>query len=363
MTSAGWYPDPAGQPQTYRYWDGSSWSQVTTTNPYDAAPGAVPPPPPQQPPTPPTAAPPPSQQPTGQPGYPPAPPPAAPGGGYGGYGQQPPYGGPGGGSGGGAGRTALIVVLVVLLVVALGVGGFFGVRALTDDDDGGSTADDPTSEVTDATDATDGTANPSDPTDTGSAPTTPATEDTSTITPTSEQCNGGDPVGDPPAGDTLQGGGLSLPVPRGYDIDSLGQGTVFTFADDVQLALRQIEESWIAIYGVGAVPRDAGFDSTAQAAEVITQCMTRSDDFYSGFSGREDLENGPITVDGHSAHSVLAEVRVDNPDVQAEGDVLQVVVVDTGSPDSYGLYISMAPIGDEDLIALQERTLAKIQVG
>lgn len=363
MTSAGWYPDPAGQPQTYRYWDGSSWSQVTTTNPYDAAPGAVPPPPPQQPqqpPTPPTAAPPPSQQPTGQPGYPPAPPPAAPGGGYGGYGQQPPYGGPGGGSGGGAGRTALIVVLVVLLVVALGVGGFFGVRALTDDDDGGSTADDPTSEVTDATD---GTTSPSDPTDTGSAPTTPATEDTSTITPTSEQCNGGDPVGDPPAGDTLQGGGLSLPVPRGYDIDSLGQGTVFTFADDVQLALRQIEESWIAIYGVGAVPRDAGFDSTAQAAEVITQCMTRSDDFYSGFSGREDLENGPITVDGHSAHSVLAEVRVDNPDVQAEGDVLQVVVVDTGSPDSYGLYISMAPIGDEDLIALQERTLAKIQVG
>ena len=32
MTQAGWYPDPAGQPQTYRYWDGTSWTQVPSPN-------------------------------------------------------------------------------------------------------------------------------------------------------------------------------------------------------------------------------------------------------------------------------------------------------------------------------------------
>ncbi|WP_181410643.1 DUF2510 domain-containing protein [Nocardioides humi] len=86
MTNAGWYPDPAGAPDTYRYWDGQAWSQMTTTQPSggarpDAAPaspapaeptayGAVPSPPP------PPAAPNPYAQQQGG-GY----------GGYGGYGQ------------------------------------------------------------------------------------------------------------------------------------------------------------------------------------------------------------------------------------------------------------------------------------
>ena len=26
MTNAGWYPDPAGAPDTYRYWDGQAWT-------------------------------------------------------------------------------------------------------------------------------------------------------------------------------------------------------------------------------------------------------------------------------------------------------------------------------------------------
>jgi len=33
MQAAGWYPDPAGVPGRYRYWDGSKWSTVTTDDP------------------------------------------------------------------------------------------------------------------------------------------------------------------------------------------------------------------------------------------------------------------------------------------------------------------------------------------
>ena len=30
---AGWYPDPGGVPNLYRYWDGQVWSAATTPNP------------------------------------------------------------------------------------------------------------------------------------------------------------------------------------------------------------------------------------------------------------------------------------------------------------------------------------------
>ncbi len=38
MAMTGWYPDPGGMPGRYRYWDGSSWSAATTTDPADPAP-------------------------------------------------------------------------------------------------------------------------------------------------------------------------------------------------------------------------------------------------------------------------------------------------------------------------------------
>lgn len=40
MSLPGWYPDPAGAPGRYRYWDGNSWSDVTTTNPSQQPPPA-----------------------------------------------------------------------------------------------------------------------------------------------------------------------------------------------------------------------------------------------------------------------------------------------------------------------------------
>ena len=42
---AGWYPDPAGQPDTERYWDGAAWTQATRP----VGGGAPPPPPPPAP--------------------------------------------------------------------------------------------------------------------------------------------------------------------------------------------------------------------------------------------------------------------------------------------------------------------------
>ena len=33
MSSPGWYPDPAGAPGRFRYWDGSAWGETTTSDP------------------------------------------------------------------------------------------------------------------------------------------------------------------------------------------------------------------------------------------------------------------------------------------------------------------------------------------
>ena len=42
MPAAGWYPDPAGVPGRYRYWDGSQWSTVTTDDPRRPSPAESP---------------------------------------------------------------------------------------------------------------------------------------------------------------------------------------------------------------------------------------------------------------------------------------------------------------------------------
>jgi hypothetical protein len=48
-------------------------------------------------------------------------------------------------------------------------------------------------------------------------------------------------------------------------------------------------------------------------------------------------------------------VRVDDPEVTVTGDVATVVVVETDSPDEYGLFVSVVPIGAPVLIGQQEQ--------
>ena len=42
MPDTGWYPDPAGAPGRYRYWDGSRWSSFTTDDPRRPGPAKTP---------------------------------------------------------------------------------------------------------------------------------------------------------------------------------------------------------------------------------------------------------------------------------------------------------------------------------
>ena len=41
-SSAGWYPDPGGQPGLYRYWTGTAWTAAVTANPQATPPPSAP---------------------------------------------------------------------------------------------------------------------------------------------------------------------------------------------------------------------------------------------------------------------------------------------------------------------------------
>jgi hypothetical protein len=339
VTNAGWYPDPAGAPDTYRYWDGQAWSQMTTTQPSGGARPA------ETPATPPPAAP---TQYGAVPTPPPPPGPPAPPAYGGGYPQQwSPTPAPGGSGGGG--KTVVIVIAAVVALLLLGVGGFFGIRALTGDDDNGDRkADDSSSQKSEGSEG-------SEPTD-GSS---------STVKPTGIQCTGGTPAPstDPdPAAAELTGGGLSIPHDPGYEL-ATGDQVSFGFANAFVLQYTNVEENWISLTGVGALPRANGFDDVASAAEVIMQCLTSSDSIYRGFTGRTDKVNEETTVDGKPAYRISAEVRVTDSEVTVEGDLTDVIVVDTGDPASYGVYIGMAALGHDDLISANEAVIDQIKVG
>ncbi|THV09114.1 hypothetical protein E9934_17585 [Nocardioides caeni] len=254
------------------------------------------------------------------------------------------------------------MIAAVLVLVLLGLGGFFGVRALTDDDDSSRASDGDSSESTDGTDSTDSTDEPTDDStdDSTDDPTDPSTS--STIRPTGIQCTGGDPE---PAKDPgkrvrlLTGGGLMVPRPQGFEA-SIAYSDSHSFADGIIIAVRQASDSWINEIAVGGLPLANGFTSPEQAAEIIMQCLTTNPMIYSGFESRTDLTNEAIKVDGRDAWQITAELRVDDSKVSVEGDVATVVVVDTGSADHYGLFLSAATIGEPDQIAVAERALRRL---
>ena len=124
----------------------------------------------------------------------------------------------------------------------------------------------------------------------------------------------------------ISGGALSIPVPAGYSADT-SYAAAFTFADQLTPLQKVIEQAgsgygWVSIYGVGGLRK----------------------------------------ANGNDAFQIISELRVDDPDLKVEGDVAEVIVVDMGNPDMFGLYITVVPIGDQKLIRQQEAMVGKITV-
>lgn len=319
MSLPGWYPDPAGTPNRFRYWDGRSWSSDTTDNPSAAGPTA-------------SAT---SATSTG-------------------------------------GRDArrrrlgpVILVLTVLLVVV--VAGVFVVRGLTANRPIVDPGPLPSSTVSGWDDSSP-TTEPETLSPTPSASrTTPTPSQTRTPTPTpspTEQlraCPQGQPTTrqDHPSDGRIHGGGLSFPEAKGWQDSS---GVEFSWAYDVGEQMKQAESpNWYANLAVGALFTGDGFDEPRRAAELVMQCVITSG-LYPYFTGREPVWSKKVTVDGRPAWSVRAEIRVDDPKLKTRGDTVEVIVVDTGSPESLSMFIGAVDIGNRSLTATMDSTIENLRV-
>lgn len=319
MSTPGWYPDPAGAPNRFRYWDGQAWSPETTD----------------------------------QPG-------AAPLGSGGGGGQRPGRQQGRGRDGRRLGPVILVIAFAVALVVAgvLVFRGLFATRPIVDP------GPLPSSTVSGWDDSSP-TAEPETPTPTPSAPSpSPSPTPTPSPEPSSDEpvqpCPQGRPTvrQDHPSDGRVHGGGLSFPRVSGWDSTS---GSGFSWAYDVGAQRKLLEPEWQASLAVGALFTGDGFDEPRRAAELVMQCMITSG-FYDQTAERENVWSKAVTVDGRPGWSIRSEVRIDDPQIEAEGDTVDVIVVDTGSPESLAMFVGAVSIGDSGLLTTLNSTIDTLRV-
>ncbi len=315
MSLPGWYPDPAGTPNRFRYWDGRAWSSDTTDNPAALPTGA---------------------------------------GGEGGAG--PPAGqdrrrrfGPL--------ILALAALVVLVLVGVFVVRGLFAERPIVDP------GPLPSSTVSGWDDSSPTTV-PETPTPTPSV-SQPTPTPTATPTPTEEQplqpCPKGRPTArqDHPSDGRIHGGGLSFPEVDGWQDTS---GSSFSWAYDVGEQMKLVESpGWYSNLAVGALFTGDGFDEPRRSAELVMQCMITSG-LYPYFTDRSDVWSRAVSVDGHPAWSIRADIEVDDPDLKTKGDTVEVIVVDTDAPESLAMFIGAVDIGNRSLAKTMDSTIKNLQV-
>lgn len=317
-SSAGWYPDPGGQPGLYRWWTGSAWTEAVTPNPQST------------------------------------PPPAGLGGGAGapaqpqaGYGTpQPGYGQPGNTTstpghdpyqnlgaprkrratgwwiGGGA---ALIAVIVAILLVVRGMGVQIpGVPDL---------GNNPTSSV---------------------SPNICPPASTSSPLPTTA-----------PNSDWITGGKLAYPAlgspwETGYD-NRVPWGSLAMVQEVTDQENYDGQgNNWVASILVSDLFVGDGFASTKVASETVLKCVLGT--YYAdNVVTQHPISSQQHTVAGHSGWLIETQLSFDIPGLIAKGERVLLLVVQTGT-DDYSLFYASIPDTRSNLIPDARQALAQLRV-
>ena len=327
---SGWYPDPGGGENLYRYWDGKAWSAATSPHP---------------------GAPPPTQGLVGAT----APATATPVPGQGGGGQsgigQPPYGQGAYGQGGygpstpGAGSpyanyqqlekkkspvgwwiagAALVLVIVVIAVIAIRavVGGTVGV--------GGGPGAGPASQN-------------ACPADRSESP---------------------DPNEDPNDG-RVHGGPISYPT-LGSPWGAPQPDSRVPFGSDVLSQIVPVESNydgsggqWVASVLVGELQAGDGFYTPEQGSQIVVKCILGK--FYGDNPVTSDVKvNQATTIDGHEGWLVESQLSFDIQGLQTKGELLIVAIVSAG--DRSGLYYASIPDTRPELVPTAREVLQELKV-
>ena len=316
---AGWYPDPGGVPNLYRYWDGQAWSAATSPHPQAPPPaqGLV------QGLTQPGSS---SQSAAGQSSQ----------SGYGqnayGQGQPTAYAdfqttqqrkSP---VGWWIAAAALLVVIIVIAVIAVrAIGGSGGLAG------GGGGGTQPSQDVCPTS-----TADPS-------ASTQPD--------PNDGRVHGG-PVSYPRLGDPWSPPEADPRVPFGTDSQK-------QWVMDQQYY--DGNRSWVASVLVAELMAGDGFYTPEQGAQIVVRCILV--EFYGNNPVTSDVKvNQATTIDGHDAWLVESQLSFDIEGLVAKGELLIVAVVSAGESGTAGLYYASIPDTQPELVQPARDALADLQV-
>ncbi|HEX2855918.1 MAG TPA: DUF2510 domain-containing protein [Propionibacteriaceae bacterium] len=162
-----------------------------------------------------------------------------------------------------------------------------------------------------------------------------------------------------PVGGILQAGALSATAipnwtPGGFSM---------RWAFGTEAVTDTVYPGWFSVASVSMLSKADGFTSPKASAYSVMSCFASSS-YYTGFTGRQDLLSERVTIDGHQGWRIRSDVRVSISNLpQVQGDVVDVIVVDTGSPDSLGLFVSSYTIGDTSRGPLVDQCIASLKVG
>lgn len=120
---------------------------------------------------------------------------------------------------------------------------------------------------------------------------------------------------------------------------------------------------WMSVSGVGQLATADGFATTRDAARMMTECFASSQ-YYSGFTGSKVISQKEFDRDGHAGWWIRSEIYVSMSNLpQVRGDVVDVVVMNTGHSDFFGVYFNSATIGDQARQKLVDAARESIHVG
>lgn len=140
----------------------------------------------------------------------------------------------------------------------------------------------------------------------------------------------------------MRSGGISAPTLPWWN--SPGRGFALHGVSDAIAQTKSITSDWQSVVVVGATSRDQ-HSNPRDAARQLTACLASSD-YYVGLTRSTTLLDESVIIDGHDAHRIRTEVYVDNHGPDVPGDVVDVIVIDTGKAESMGIVIASATIGD-----------------
>jgi hypothetical protein len=303
MPVAGWYPDPAGVPKRYRYWDGSRWSSFTSDDPRRPAPGERP------------AS---GSTPT-----------------------EPALGGPP--SGPSRRRRLSLIIGVFAVAVTVAVAAIFidNFRSLI-----GNPLPSPT-----ARGSGESSANPR-------TTSTPESQ-TPSATPTPlVRCPKGNPNlrASHPTDGRVHGGNLSFEEQPTFEPAAFEPR--FSFAYDVLQQTLPVSQNtpWIAQLAVGQLRGKDGFvNDPKNTVESLVRCVMTGNMYSPYLPTRTDIRSEGLSIDGHSGWLIESEITVDRPDLAVAGDHTIFMVVRDGK--DWGFFFGAVPLGNAQLDAVLASTI------